>query len=138
LIEPANLIFDVSQSDESAEVVHLLDLTHAQVDLIGVTNSPGSAHAELASILILTSAGDEASVSCKIYIAALVTLTWLDDQLTGEYTNFPTLVDTQQKVDEYWSGWPGSVEVLRQRYSAMRTCTYWAGAARWQPRALGH
>lgn len=119
LVHPANLIVAVSQSGESAEVVQLLDLTRTRVDLIGVTNTPASALAELAGTAILTCAGEEASVSCKTYISALAALTWLGDQLTGEHTHFPTLVDAPQKVDQYWSGWPGSIEVLCQRLSAI-------------------
>lgn len=119
LIEPSNLIVAVSQSGESAEVVQLLELTHSRVDLIGVTNTPGSTLAERAAVPILTCAGEEASVSCKTYISALAALTWLGDQLTGEYTHFSTLKDAPQKVDQYWSGWPGSVEVLRQKLDAI-------------------
>jgi glucosamine--fructose-6-phosphate aminotransferase (isomerizing) len=119
LIEPSNLIVAVSQSGESAEVVHLLELTRGKVDLIGVTNTPGSALAEQAGVPILTCAGEEASVSCKTYISALAALTWLGDQLTGEFTQFSTLKDTPQKLAEYWSGWPGSVELLRQKLSAI-------------------
>ena len=98
LIDPANLIVAVSQSGQSAEVVQLLELTHDQVDLIGVTNTIGSALAENASLVILTCAGDETSVSCKTYISALVALTWLGDQLLGEEARFPTLADVPQKV----------------------------------------
>jgi glucosamine--fructose-6-phosphate aminotransferase (isomerizing) len=119
LIDPANLIVAVSQSGESAEVVQLLELTHRRVDLIGVTNTPGSALAKQASLAVLTCAGEETSVSCKTYISALAALAWLGDQLTGEFTQFSTLKDTPQKVDEYWSGWPGSVEDLRQRLNAI-------------------
>ena len=120
LIDPANLIVAVSQSGESAEVVQLLELTQGRVDLIGVTNTPGSAMAERAGLPILTCAGEEASVSCKTYISALAALMWLGDQLTGEHTHFPTLIGIPQKVTQYWSGWPGSVELLRQKLSALR------------------
>jgi glucosamine--fructose-6-phosphate aminotransferase (isomerizing) len=119
LINPANLIVAVSQSGESAEVVQLADLTQGRVDLIGVTNTPGSALAEQASLAILTCAGEEATVSCKTFISALAALTWLGDQLTGEYTEFETLADSAQKVADYWAGWPGSVELLRQRLTGI-------------------
>ncbi len=119
LVDPANLIVAVSQSGESAEVVQLVELTHGRVDLIGVTNAPGSTLAEKATFAVITCAGEEASVSCKTFISALAALTWLGDQLTGEHTQFTTLVDAPQKVADYWSGWPGSVEVLRQRISGI-------------------
>jgi glutamine---fructose-6-phosphate transaminase (isomerizing) len=119
LVDPANLIVAVSQSGESAEVVQLLELTHGRVDLIGVTNTPLSSLAEKASLPILTCAGDEASVSCKTYISALAALVWLGDQLTGEPTQFATLAGASQLIKDYWSGWPGSVEVLRQKLSGI-------------------
>jgi glucosamine--fructose-6-phosphate aminotransferase (isomerizing) len=114
LIDPENLIVAVSQSGQSAEVVQLLELTHTRVDLIGVTNTPGSTLAERASLPILTCAGEEATVSCKTYISALAALAWLGDQLMGELTHFPALADMPEKVAEYWSGWQDAVEVLRQ------------------------
>jgi glucosamine--fructose-6-phosphate aminotransferase (isomerizing) len=120
LIEPANLIVAVSQSGQSAEVVQLLELTHQQVDLIGVTNTPGSALAEKASLALLTCAGEETTVSCKTYISALAALAWLGDQLMGEHTHFSALADVPNKVAAYWSDWQGSVELLRQRLTAVQ------------------
>jgi glucosamine--fructose-6-phosphate aminotransferase (isomerizing) len=121
LIDPENLIVAVSQSGQSAEVVQLLELTQNRVDLIGVTNSPRSALAERASLSILTCAGEEATVSCKTYISALAALAWLGDQLLGEQTHFPMLADVPNKVAEYWSDWPGSVEVLHHRLTGVQS-----------------
>jgi glucosamine--fructose-6-phosphate aminotransferase (isomerizing) len=120
LIDPANLIVAVSQSGQSAEVVRLLELIYNRVDLIGVTNTTGSALAEKASFPILTQAGDEATVSCKTYISALAALTWLGDQLMGENTHFPQLAGVPQKVAEYWSGWEDFVEMLSKRLAGMQ------------------
>jgi glucosamine--fructose-6-phosphate aminotransferase (isomerizing) len=120
LIDPANLIVAVSQSGQSAEVVQLLELTQDRVSLIGVTNTPGSALAEKASLRILTCAGEEATVSCKTYTSALAALTWLGDQLLGESTHFPTLASLPEKVAEYWSGWQDSVEILSQRLAGVK------------------
>jgi glucosamine--fructose-6-phosphate aminotransferase (isomerizing) len=121
LIEPANLIVAVSQSGQSAEVVQLLELTSKRVDLIGVTNTPGSALAEKASLALLTCAGEEATVSCKTYISALAALVWLGDQLMGEQSHFSAMADVPHKVAEYWSDWQGSVELLRQRLTAVQS-----------------
>jgi glucosamine--fructose-6-phosphate aminotransferase (isomerizing) len=120
LIDPTNLIVAVSLSGQSAEVVQLLELTHPQVTLIGVTNTIGSALAQKASQAILTCAGDETSVSCKTYISALAALTWLGDQLLGERPYFPTLADVPQKVAEYWSRWQDSVEMISQRLTGVQ------------------
>lgn len=120
LIDPANLIVAVSQSGQSAEVVQLLELTQDRVNLIGVTNTPGSALAEKASFPILTSAGDETSVSCKTYISALATLTWLGDQLLGEGRHFPSLAGVPQKIAGYWSRWQDSVDILSQKLAGIQ------------------
>ena len=120
LITPENLIVVVSQSGQSVEVVQLLELTHQKVDLIGITNTPGSPLAERSSLTILTCAGEEATVSCKTYISALAALSWLGDQLLGEQAYFAALADVPQKVAEYWSAWQSSVEILRQRLTGMK------------------
>jgi glutamine---fructose-6-phosphate transaminase (isomerizing) len=120
LIDPSNLIIAVSQSGQSVEVVQLLELTDKQVDVIGVTNTPGSALAEKSSTTILTCAGEEATVSCKTYISALAALTWLGDQLLGEATHFPALLQVPDKVAEYWSSWQDSVDILSQRLARVQ------------------
>ncbi len=119
LIDPANLVVAVSQSGQSVEVVRLLEFTKGRVTTIGVTNTAGSALAEGADLVILTEAGEEATVSCKTYISALAALTWLGDQLLGEKTHFPTLRDVPQKVADYWSGWQDSVEILSQKLAGV-------------------
>lgn len=115
LVNPTSLVVAVSQSGESAEVVQLLELTRNRVTLIGVTNTPRSALAENASQVILTCAGEEASVSCKTYISALAALAWLGDELLGERTYFPALAGVPDKVAEYWSAWQDAVEILKKK-----------------------
>ena len=100
LIDPSNLIIAVSQSGQSVEVVQLLEQTYKQVDVIGVTNTPGSALAEKSSTTILTCAGEEATVSCKTYISALAALTWLGDQLLGGVPYFPALLQVPDKISQ--------------------------------------
>ena len=120
LINPASLIVAVSQSGQSAEVIRLLELTRNRVTLIGVTNTKKSALSAEASLTILTSAGEEATVSCKTYISALAALTWLGDQLTGEPSHFPALDGLPHKVAEYLSGWRDSVDLLIQRLAGVQ------------------
>jgi glucosamine--fructose-6-phosphate aminotransferase (isomerizing) len=120
LIDPANLIVAVSQSGQSAEVVELLELTHQKIDLIGVTNTPGSALAEKASLAIITRAGEEATVSCKTYISALAALTWVGDRLLGEGTYFQSLLSLPEKIASYWSAWQASVEILSRKLAGVQ------------------
>jgi glucosamine--fructose-6-phosphate aminotransferase (isomerizing) len=114
LVHPENLIIAVSQSGQSAELVKLLDLTYQRLDLIGVTNTPGSLLAERARFAIITRAGEEASVSCKTYISALAAHAWLGDQLLDDPSHFPVLAEIPQKLADYWFGWQDSVAALQR------------------------
>ncbi|MGC2451015.1 MAG: SIS domain-containing protein [Candidatus Sulfotelmatobacter sp.] len=79
LFDPETLIVAVSQSGQSAEVVRLLEMNRGKSSVIAVTNTPGSPLAEQADATILSQAGEEFSVSCKTYLAALMALRWLGD-----------------------------------------------------------
>jgi glutamine---fructose-6-phosphate transaminase (isomerizing) len=79
LFDPETLIVAVSQSGQSAEVVRLLEMNLGKSPVIAVTNTPGSPLAGQADATILTHAGEEFSVSCKTYLAALMALRWLGD-----------------------------------------------------------
>lgn len=99
LLSRAQLVVIVSQSGRSAEVVRLLerlakdrdralqdglcDPDLPPVDVVGVTNTPGSPLAQ-ASTPILTAAGEESAVSSKTYLATLLALDWLGDRLVGQ------------------------------------------------------
>jgi glucosamine--fructose-6-phosphate aminotransferase (isomerizing) len=115
LVDPENLIIAVSQSGQSAELVKLLELTYRHIDLIGVTNTPGSLLAERASHVIHTYAGDEVSVSCKTYISALAAHAWLGDQLLDDPSYFPLLEELPQTLADYWFGWQDSVAIIQRR-----------------------
>lgn len=76
----------VSQSGRSAEIVTLLDRVKGRAGkptVIGVTNTPGSPLASRADHVVLTEAGEEATVSCKTFLATLAALEWLGAELTG-------------------------------------------------------
>ncbi len=120
LIDHQSLVVAVSQSGESAEVVRLLDLTHGCATLVGVTNTAGSTLAHNASHVIITSAGEEASVSCKTYITGLAALDWLGDQLLGGRKHFPALGSLPDKMANYWFGWHAAVELLVEKLAGMR------------------
>ena len=84
LVGPDALIVAVSQSGRSAEIVRLLDLVDGRGgSVLGVTNTPGSPLEQRSAARLLTRAGEEATVSCKTYIAGLLALDWLGDALTG-------------------------------------------------------
>jgi glutamine---fructose-6-phosphate transaminase (isomerizing) len=71
----------VSQSGQSAEMVRLAEVNRKRSAVIAVTNTPDSALVEHATATLFTQAGQEFSVSCKTYVAALMALKWLGDIL---------------------------------------------------------
>jgi glucosamine--fructose-6-phosphate aminotransferase (isomerizing) len=83
LLDPKSLIVAVSQSGRSAEVIRLLDENHRRAPVIAVTNTADSPLARRSDAVLLTSAGEEFSVSCKTYVSALLALKFLGDQLCG-------------------------------------------------------
>ncbi len=85
LVQADSLVIAASQSGRSAEIVRLLDLVEQnQARLLGVTNTPGSPLDLRAHARLMTAAGDEFTVSCKTYVAALLALRWLQDGLLGK------------------------------------------------------
>ena len=76
LLGPGTLLVVVSQSGRSAETVRLLEAKSGS-PVVGVTNTAGSPLATAADATVFTRAGEEASVSCKTYVAALLALAWL-------------------------------------------------------------
>jgi glucosamine--fructose-6-phosphate aminotransferase (isomerizing) len=85
LLDRQTLIVAVSQSGRSAEIVRLLDENKRRAQIIGVTNTEDSPLAFQADSVLLTSAGQEFSVSCKTYVTALMALGQLGSLLvTGD------------------------------------------------------
>jgi glutamine---fructose-6-phosphate transaminase (isomerizing) len=83
LLDPQNLVVAVSQSGRSAETVAMLKLNRRRAPVLAVTNTPDSPLARTADVLALTWAGEEFSVSCKTYVAALMALRWAGAILCG-------------------------------------------------------
>lgn len=74
LLDPATLIIAVSQSGWSAEIVRLLEMNEGRAQIIAVSNTAKSPLGSGADVVLLTSAGEEFSVSCKTYVTALMVL----------------------------------------------------------------
>lgn len=84
LLDGGSLIVVVSQSGRSGEIVRLVEQASGRATLIGITNDPASPLAQRAAHCLVTGAGDEATVSCKTYVSALIALAWLRGHLLGE------------------------------------------------------
>jgi len=117
LVRKDNVIVAVSQSGASAEVLELIKMAPAGLQMVGITNNQNTPLAERSDHLLLTHAGEENSVSCKTYITALVALTFLKNLLTGqefiktqvEFQNLPDLIATYlSNLDE----WVDELETL--------------------------
>jgi glucosamine--fructose-6-phosphate aminotransferase (isomerizing) len=83
VLDPATLIIAVSQSGRSAEIIRLLELNAGRARIIAVTNTAESPLGSSADVVLLTSAGEEFSVSCKTYVTALMVLSHLEAVLGG-------------------------------------------------------
>ena len=84
LLDSGSLVVAVSQSGRSAEIVRLMEMAAQQrATVLGVTNTPGSPLDRLSAARLVTAAGEEATVSCKTYVASLLALQWLAEALTG-------------------------------------------------------
>jgi glucosamine--fructose-6-phosphate aminotransferase (isomerizing) len=114
LLQRKTLLVLVSQSGRSAEIVRLLDVAQDRVETLGVTNTADSPLAARASAVLLTHAGEEATVACKTHLAAQMALAWLGTLLTGgdlEETR-RTLAAAIPAVRSYVADWRAHVEDL--------------------------
>jgi len=83
-LDTPTLLIAVSQSGRSAEIVRLLEINQKRAAILAITNTPESLLAREADAGMVTSAGDEFSVSCKTYVCALLALKWFGDLLKSE------------------------------------------------------
>ncbi len=120
LITPDSLVVAVSQSGESAEIVQLLEMTEKKVPLIAVTNTPDSVFAQRAAAVLATDAGEEFSVSCKTYLAALAALTRLGDVLLPGENALEQLAGTPEAAAVYLADWESHVERLTELLEGLR------------------
>jgi glucosamine--fructose-6-phosphate aminotransferase (isomerizing) len=121
LLNEQTLIIAVSQSGGSAETVRLLELER-RAQVLGVTNTSGSALAQRADLTLLAQAGPEFSVSCKTYVANMLTLQWLSALLSGqsEAQCLAQLEPAPDLVAHYLQGWRTNTEVLAEKLRGMR------------------
>lgn len=111
LLAPTTLVVAVSQSGQSAEMVRLLELNAGKAAVIGVTNNEGGHLATLATVAVLTAAGDEYSVSCKTYLCTLMALPVVGAALCGLDVArcLRGLEEAGEKVQSYLQGWESHV-----------------------------
>jgi len=112
LLTRSSLVVAVSQSGRSAETVRMLELNAGRATVIAVTNSADSPLATQASHAVLTSAGDEYSVSCKTYVTSLLALSALSAALCGSdpAQRLRDFATAPVAVESYLGNWQEHVE----------------------------
>jgi glucosamine--fructose-6-phosphate aminotransferase (isomerizing) len=121
LCDEQTLVIAASQSGASAETVRLLE-TKSSATVLGVTNTAGSPLARGAGLALLAQAGPEHSVSCKTYVAGMLTLQWLAALIAGsdEGATLSRLGDAAALVEKYLHGWQLHTESLAARLRGKR------------------
>jgi glucosamine--fructose-6-phosphate aminotransferase (isomerizing) len=93
-----------------------------RVETLGVTNTADSPLAAQATAVLLTHAGEEATVACKTHLATQMALAWLGTRLTGgdpEATR-AALATTIPAVRRYLEDWRAHVEELAGLLAGVR------------------
>jgi glucosamine--fructose-6-phosphate aminotransferase (isomerizing) len=129
LLGPETLLVLVSQSGRSAEIVRLLEAVRGRrVSTLAVTNTADSPLAREATATLLTHAGDEATVSCKTYLAAQMALAFLGEVLAGgdHEAARNALAGTASGTAAYLASWRDHVHWLAGRLEGVRA-VYYAG-----------
>ncbi len=104
----------VSQSGESIEIQKLLDNNGLKGLTIGITNTYQSTLYTKSNCSLLTQAGNETSVSCKTYLAALAATTILGDILLKEDSamTIDALRSAAQEIEKYYVNSKGHIHKL--------------------------
>jgi glucosamine--fructose-6-phosphate aminotransferase (isomerizing) len=127
LLDEGTLLVLASQSGRSAEILRLMEAVRDRgVATLAVTNTAGSPLAREATAVVLTRAGEEATVSCKTYLAAQMALAWLAEILAGGDRDAArdALAQTIPGVAAYLASWRAHVEWLAERLGGARAVYY--------------
>ena len=122
LCEPGSLLVVVSQSGRSAEVVRLLEQSHPNTTIIGVTNTVDSPLAQHAQVLLPLQAGAEFSVSCKTYVNTLGALSLLAALLTNAEPGriLKELLPVPGMINAYLARWQSHVNEAQESLDGTR------------------
>jgi glutamine---fructose-6-phosphate transaminase (isomerizing) len=107
LLTASTLAVVVSQSGRSAETLRVLEKQTDRPTIIAVTNTPDSPLAQKSDVPVVTDAGEEATVSCKTYISALMALSVVGAALCGQQAaaRLQEFESTPDTVDGYLRDW---------------------------------
>jgi glucosamine--fructose-6-phosphate aminotransferase (isomerizing) len=116
LFDSKTLIIAVSQSGRSAETVRLLEVNERRAAVLGITNTADRLLARQADAAVLTSAGEEFSVSCKTYVSTLLALKWIGDVFANRDLEVAKAGarNAASAVQSYLDCWEDHVDKLTQ------------------------
>lgn len=113
LVSPESVIIAVSQSGRSIEMLRLLEQNRGLAPILGVTNTKDSPLYRKADFCLLTTAGDEFSVSTKTYLASLIALEVLAAAWAGDLDSLRAdIADASALIANYLASWSDHVETL--------------------------
>ena len=117
LLNETTLVIAVSQSGQSAETLRLLERRGSGGAVVAVTNTAGSPLAKQADAAVLTSAGDEFSVSCKTYVSSLMALSMVGAWICGRSASLrlEELASAADAAETYVRDWTAHVSELCER-----------------------
>ena len=120
-IDAGTLLIILSQSGRSVEALRLLDM-RGGAPVIAVTNHADAPLPQQADAVVLTQAGEEASVSCKTFVASVLALQWLRGVLCAEDRSrvADELHQAAPATEAYLKNWRHHVEELSSATQQMK------------------
>jgi glutamine---fructose-6-phosphate transaminase (isomerizing) len=125
LVEGSLLVI-ASQSGRSVEIVRLVEGVRGRIDSLAVTNTATSPLGQQSTAVVLTHAGEEATVACKTYVAMQLALVWLGAALGGGDARHTrdSLAPLPDETAAYLGAWRGHVDSLASLLSGTRSLYY--------------
>jgi len=114
LLQDVDKIIFISQSGASAEVLPVVELLPASIELIGITNDMDSPLAQQADVVLPLVAGNETTVATKTYLNSMACLwllcqTWRHGSREDDYQSLLRLADvaaqllgSAEETSTYW------------------------------------
>jgi glucosamine--fructose-6-phosphate aminotransferase (isomerizing) len=125
-IRPGTLLFAVSQSGQSVEVLRLLEMAKDRAPVLAITNNPDGALSTAAQAVVLTRAGEESTVSCKTYVSAMLGLMGITGLLQN--MSYSTVMDelslAPESVGDYLNSCRDKVNALEEIFYGITSLTF--------------
>ena len=120
-IDAGTLLIILSQSGRSVEALRLLEM-RGGAPVIAATNHADAPLPQQADAVVLTRAGEEASVSCKTFVASVLALQWLRGVLCAEDRSrvADELHQAAPATEAYLKNWRHHVEELSSATQDMK------------------